>query len=177
MSKAPKTAAQKADGLRDALSQIEAVHEEDRKAGRPSSYKPTYAEIARQLCENGATDYELGVAFGVTTRTIYRWKHEHEEFCHALKTAKDIADERVERALYHKAIGYSYEAVKIMQHEGKAIVHEYIEHVAPDTTAMIFWLKNRRNGAWSDKQEVEHSGSVSLEAMVLGSMKPKEPEK
>jgi hypothetical protein len=148
--------------LRDALAKIETIHEEDKKLGRPSFYRPEYAAIATELCENGATDHELSIAFSVTTRTISRWKIAHADFSLALKTAKDIADERVEMTLYHRAVGYSFEAVKIMQHEGKAVVYEYVEHIPPDTTAMIFWLKNRRPDRWRDKHEVEHSGSVGL---------------
>jgi hypothetical protein len=130
--------------------------------GRPSGFRPEYAEQARKLCELGATDIELADFFEVSDRTIYRWQAKHPEFCQALKAGKVSADERVERSLYHKAVGYSYDAVKIItvaigNNQGSEVRHEkYREHVPPDTTAMIFWLKNRRPEAWRDKHEVEH---------------------
>ncbi len=126
--------------------------------GRPSSYKPEYAEQAAQLCKLGATDEELGTFFKVSTRTIYRWKALHEAFCQAIKVGGESADTRVERSLYARAVGYTYDAVKIMQHKGDVIVERYREHVPPDTTAMIFWLKNRQPERWRDVHRQEHTG-------------------
>ncbi|BBI32355.1 transposase [Cohnella abietis] len=42
------------------------------------------------------------------------------------------------------------------------LVEEKTKEVSPDTTAQIFWLKNRRPDKWRDKQEVNHSGSVDV---------------
>lgn len=125
---------------------------------RPSKFKSEYVEQARKLCELGATDIELGDFFGVDRVTIWRWSQEHEEFCNALKAGKGSADERVERSLYARAIGYTHDAVKIFNANGVPMVVPYREHVAPDTTAAIFWLKNRRPDEWRDKQTQEHTG-------------------
>jgi hypothetical protein len=76
-----------------------------RRGGRPSSYRPEFAHIARALCCRGATDYELAEEFGVTTVTIWRWGARNEEFCNALKEGKDAFDDRVERSLAQRAIG------------------------------------------------------------------------
>lgn len=133
--------------------------------GRPSSYKPEYAQVAEKMCELGATDDEIAEAFGVCVRTIHAWKHEFEEFSASLKTGKSLADERVERSLYQKATGYNYteqQAIKIKkaQHEEEVEVVEVEKHAPADTTAAIFWLKNRRKDEWRDKQEHEHTGQV-----------------
>jgi hypothetical protein len=60
--------------------------------------------------------------------------------------------------LYQKAIGYSYDAVKIFLPYGSTtpIYAPYIEHVPPDTTAAIFWLKNRNPTQWRDAWQLEH---------------------
>lgn len=123
------------------------------KGGRPSSYQPEYAEQARKLCELGATDIEVADFFDVSDRTVYRWQLKYPEFCQALKAGKEAADDRVERSLYHKATGYSFESEKIFQHQGEIIRAKTREHVPPDTTSMIFWLKNRRPEQWRDKTE------------------------
>jgi Homeodomain-like domain-containing protein len=128
--------------------------------GRPSDYSPKFCQQALEMCERGATDMELAEAFGVSARTIYRWQAQHPEFCQALKGGKEAADERVERSLYHKAVGYTFDAVKIMQYEGEPVIVPYQEHVPPDTTAAIFWLKNRRAEAWRDKTEVHHKHTI-----------------
>lgn len=135
---------------------------ERKRPGRPSRYKPEYAEQAEKLCKLGATDIEVADFFGVERTTVWRWSQAHEEFCNALKAGKDAADERVERSLYARATGYTHDAVKIFNADGAPLVVPYREHVPPDTTAAIFWLKNRRPKEWRDKQEVEHSGSVEL---------------
>lgn len=141
--------------------------------GRPSEYRPEFAEQARKLCQLGATDVEIGDFFEVSVRTIYRWKADHDEFCHALKAGKEIADERVERSLYQRAVGYTHDAVKIFMPAGASepVYAPYREHNPPDTTAAIFWLKNRRKDDWRDKQEHEiggkDGGPVIIERVIV----------
>lgn len=108
----------------------------------------------------GATDQELADFFEVDLRTLYRWKNDFPEFCHALKVGKEVADERVERSLFQRATGYEQDAVKIFMPAGAQapVYADYREKIAPDTTACIFWLKNRRPDAWRDKQQTELSG-------------------
>ena len=126
---------------------------------RPSSYKPEFAKQVTTLAELGATDQEVADFFEVDVRTIYRWKHDHDEFCQALKVGKDVADERVERSLYQKAIGYEQEEVKIFMpaNAEQPVYAPFRAKIAPDTTAGIFWLKNRRSQDWRDKQEHDHN--------------------
>lgn len=130
--------------------------------GRPSSYKPEYATQAEKLCKLGATDKDLADFFEVSTRTIERWRVKHDDFCRALKSGKDEADDRVERSLYNRAVGYTYESEKIFNNQGSITRAPCIEHVPPDTTAQIFWLKNRRKDQWRDKTDHEHSGELAV---------------
>lgn len=127
---------------------------------RPSSFCEEYVAQAEKLCALGATDQEIADFFEVSVRTIHRWKADNEQFCHALKVGKAVADERVERSLYQRAIGYEQDEVKIFMPAGASepVYAPYRAKVAPDTTAAIFWLKNRRPDLWRDKQAVEHSG-------------------
>lgn len=130
------------------------------KVGRPTDYKSAYAKQAAKLSEYGATDQELADFFEVDVRTIYRWKHDHDEFCQSLKAGKEIADDRVERSLYQKAIGYEQDEVKIFMPGGaeEPVYAPYRAKIAPDTTAAIFWLKNRRGDQWRDMSKHEHTG-------------------
>jgi hypothetical protein len=134
--------------------------------GRPTSYKPETAEQARKLCLMGATDIEVADFFSIHVATLYRWSQQHPEFREALKAGKEALDERVEKSLFHRAVGYSRDSVKIFQHEGKAVKVPYREHVAPDTTAMIFWLKNRRPREWRDRIQVDASVRVVADEMT-----------
>jgi hypothetical protein len=123
--------------------------------GRPSKYQPQFAVQATKLCQLGATDIELADFFEVSTSTLYLWKATYPEFSEALKSGKEASDNRVERSLFARATGYTFDSVKIFQYEGEPVEVPYREHVPPDTTAAIFWLKNRKPAEWRDKQEIE----------------------
>lgn len=127
-------------------------------AGRPSKFKEEFIEQAEKLCKLGATDIEIADFFNVDVRTLHRWKLESDKFCHTIKTAKEQADERVERSLFARATGYEHDEVDIRVIEGQIVQTPVRKYYAPDTTAAIFWLKNRRKDDWRDKQEHEHGG-------------------
>jgi hypothetical protein len=147
--------------------------------GRPSTYSKTYPKQAQKLCELGATDEEIADFFEVDVRTIYRWKHIHSDFCQALKTGKEVCDERVERSLYQRAIGYEQEEVKIFMPAGaeNPVYAPYKAKIAPDVTAAIFWLKNRRSQQWRDAKDINHKsedGSMSPQpAAILSALERK----
>jgi hypothetical protein len=125
--------------------------------GRPSSFRPELAKMARHLCKLGATDADLAAAFEVSVVTIGTWKAKHPDFLGSLKVGKAEADDRVERSLYQRAVGYSYDAVKIFMPAGakKPVYAPYVEHVPPDVTACIYWLKNRDPAHWRDAWQVQ----------------------
>lgn len=134
---------------------------------RPAKYQPEFAAQAAKLCLLGATDQEIADFFEIDVRTVYRWKHDHEEFCQALKGGKEVADERVERSLYQRAIGYEQDEVKIFMPGGASepVYAPFRAKIAPDTTAAIFWLKNRRSGEWRDKTETDLNANVNVNAV------------
>lgn len=134
--------------------------------GRPSKYKPEFAGQAEKLCKLGATDAEMADFFQVTISTLSLWKVKHSEFSDALKLGKEVADRRVEEALYNRALGYSHEETDIRVVDGAIMETPMIKHYPPDTTAAIFWLKNRRPDEWRDKRDVEHSGAIKLEELT-----------
>lgn len=155
--------------------------------GRPSRYKEEFAQWAEKLAKLGATDSELGEAFDVCERTIDKWKHAHQEFNAALKRGKQFADAEVAERLYQRALGYEHQAVKIVADAKTGAEHtvEYIERYPPDTTACIFWLKNRQRAKWRDRVDqsvggpddgpVKHEHTVASGLLEkLGALKDKE---
>lgn len=124
--------------------------------GRKSAYKEEYNQLAENYALLGATDKEMADLFSVTERTFNKWKKDYPEFLQSLKNGKNIADANVASRLYNRAIGYSCKATKFATSEGRITdSKEYIEHYPPDTTAAIFWLKNRQPEKWRDKKEVD----------------------
>ncbi|EKD5498886.1 terminase [Pseudomonas aeruginosa] len=139
--------------------------------GRPTKYKPEYIKTARALAKLGATNAEMAEAFGVSLSTFNLWKVQHEAFSDAIKIGKDVADARVVDALYHRAMGFSHVDTDIRVVDGAIVETPIVKHYAPDTTAAIFWLKNRRPDEWRDKQELEHSGNIALTDRILAARK------
>lgn len=135
--------------------------------GRPSKYKPEFAEQVHRLCLLGVVDDEIAKFFDVSTSTLNDWKKVHPEFLESLKAGKAIADSKVAAALFHRAIGYSHPAVKIMAVSGFVQKVDYIEHYAPDPTSMIFWLKNRRPDLWREKPEPQDADEVPPPVKVI----------
>ena len=139
--------------------------------GRPTNYNPeihpacrSSTALAEAWASSGRTDKQIAEKLGIVEATLNNWKKVHPEFLEALKKGKEEPDDKVEACLFARATGYDHSAVKIFMpaNAKKPVYAEYTEHYAPDVTAQIFWLKNRRPDRWREKQEVEHSGSVTI---------------
>jgi len=128
---------------------------------RPSKYEAKFAKEAAKLCKLGATDAQLADFFEVSVSTINLWKVQHKEFSESVKVPKAEADEKVEQSLYRRAMGYEHDEVDIKVVAGALVQTPIRRYYPPDSTAMIFWLKNRKPGEWRDKQDVELSGTLN----------------
>lgn len=128
--------------------------------GRPSKYNDElHPKLIKALMEQGKTIPEACEEMGISTSTYWLWSTEHERFSIAIKDAREKADEIVEQSLYRMAKGYEHVVEKPMivgdgMGEGHVEIVKYTERLAPNTTAMIFWLKNRKPKEWRDKQEI-----------------------
>ena len=106
--------------------------------------------------KDGLTDEQIAHNMGIATGTLYRWKEEYCEICEALKRGKEVVDRLVENALLKRALGYEYEEIK-EKYECGMLTERTVtkKQVVPDTTAQIFWLKNRKPEEWRDKRQIE----------------------
>jgi hypothetical protein len=128
------------------------------QVGRPSSFNEQVAATIVRLAADGRTEVEISEIIGISDRTLRLWKGKHPELLPALKEAKAIADDLVEASLFRRATGYTHPEVKLFCHEGMIVSEQVEKHYPPDTTAAIFWLKNRRPKEWKDVQRLEHTG-------------------
>jgi len=122
-----------------------------KRIGRPTDYDPFMVAEAAGMAQMGATDAEICAAVGITHDTFYRWVRSVPGFSDAIKRG-EVHNDRVERTLLQKALGGTKKTVTV-DSDGRRV--EKIEEVAGDTTAQIFWLKNRRRDRWADRQEHE----------------------
>jgi hypothetical protein len=107
--------------------------------------------------KDGLIDEQIAKNIGVSYSTFKEWKKKFPDFSAALKKGKDVVDREVENALYRSAIGFIYEEEAVTNAGDVVLVKKYSK---PNTTAQIFWLKNRKRNQWTDKSEVEVAGTV-----------------
>ena len=131
--------------------------------GRPTKYRAEYDNQAYKLCLLGHTDEELAEFFEVHVSTINVWKHDYPSFYESIKKGKEFADVDVVESLYKRATGMT---LTKQVFKGESLV-EVEDEIAPDTTAMIFWLKNRQPKKWRDKQVTEHEGGITIETKTM----------
>ena len=106
----------------------------------------------------GLTEQQLAHNMGIGWTTLKDWKNKFPALVSAIKKGKAPVDLEVENALLKRALGYDYEETitEVEELDGgrqKKHVRKVKKHMPPDTTAQIFWLKNRRPGRWRDKIE------------------------
>lgn len=117
---------------------------------------------------DGLTDEQIAENMGIGYSTLQTWKSRYQDIQDTLKKGKEVVDIQVENALLKRALGYSYKETTHELIEGGMQVTKVVEkEVIPDTTAQIFWLKNRRPDKWRDKQDVQVSGSLEAEKTKL----------
>ncbi len=121
--------------------------------------------ILEGWARDGMTDEQIAVNMGISARTLYRWKLQYCQICQALKKGKDVADREIENALFKRAKGYDVTETKIKTKNGVVIEKtEITKHIPGDTTAQIFWLKNRKPEYWGggDKFTNEEETEVRI---------------
>lgn len=137
---------------------------ESNPVGRPTLYKPEYAELAEAFCLMGATDATLAEQFDVTEQTINNWKIEHPEFFESIKNGKDVADAKVASALFKSATGGHVitEDKLVDDGTGNKEVITLEKQIEPSVAAQRYWLNNRQRENWKDKVEAEVKVDVRL---------------
>lgn len=117
---------------------------------------------------DGLTDKEIAEKIGISKQTFYDWQKKFPDFSDSIKKNKEVADRSVEDALFRKATGYKIKEITRERQWNSTTnkyelvtVKEVEKEVAPETTAQIFWLKNRKPNEWRDKREVETGASAS----------------
>src|SRR5262245_40374254 len=138
--------------------------------GRPTLYKPEFAEQAYDLCLMGATNQDLADCFEVSRSTIDKWLRREREFAQTVRRGRDLADAEVARALYSRAVGFSYQATKVLLHRGEPVFVPVTVYQPPHVGAGMFWLRNRRPDLWrrDDRRDDRRLQAASRQARDVG---------
>jgi len=141
------------------------------KGGRPSKYhthvEPRLIEI-EGWARDGLTDEQIAYNLGVAYSTFKEYKKKYPDLMATLKKGKEVVDREVENALLKRALGYEYTEEKIeISDDGRKII-QTTKHVPGDTTAQIFWLKNRKPNEWRDKRDVDIKGNMEINNPFAG---------
>lgn len=154
---------------------IKEVMEEMAKSKAEKWLEPDGLLRIEGWARDGLTEEQIAKNMGVSRSTLSDYKVKYPDILRAIKNSKEVADREVENALFNKATGYTVKLKKPMkvrhveydEVSGRKVAEyeriEYIEeevHVPADTTAQIFWLKNRKSNEWRDKVAVTDESSL-----------------
>ena len=154
---------------------IKEVMEEMAKSKAEKWLEPDGLLRIEGWARDGLPEEQIAKNMGVSRSTLSDYKVKYPDILRAIKNSKEVADREVENALFNKATGYTVKLKKPMkvrhveydEQTGRKIAEyeriEYIEeevHVPADTTAQIFWLKNRKPNEWRDKVTVTDESSL-----------------
>ncbi len=125
--------------------------------GKPK-WTPKYTRMAREMAKHRMVEEEIAETLGIHIVTLNRWKKKHPPFAQALKAGKESADKQVERALFERAVGYSHPDTDVRtisrgNGQSEIVLTPIIKHYPPDTTACIYWTKNRQPQKWRDRTD------------------------
>ncbi len=114
-------------------------------AGRPSNYSPAYAGEVITFMEQGLSLTSFAGYIGVSKDSVYHWMTIYPEFSDAVQKAKAKRVLKVEK--------------------------DYLETKHPVVAkTREFILRNADPDEWADKRQVEHSGTLTLQAVLEESL-------
>ena len=130
--------------------------------------EPEGLTLLEGWARDGLTDEQIAGNIGINTSTLYDWKNKFPKISEALKKGKEVVDIQVENALLKRALGYDFQETRVEKSDkdGTKII-QTLKHIPADTTAQIFWLKNRRPDKWRDKPEIPGDSDMLKKAKEL----------
>lgn len=125
---------------------------------------------------DGLSNKEIAHNMGVSLNVFNKWKKENEIFAGFLKKSKEVADKVVENSLFRRANGFEYtetteeRVFNPLKNKFEMVITKKVNKVVlPDTTAQIFWLKNRKPDTWRDRREIDSTEAIDkLDGILTG---------
>jgi hypothetical protein len=132
--------------------------------------EPKLDEVLK-WAKDGLSDKQIAMNLGIAYSTFREYRDKHSALSAILKKGKESSNKQVENALFKRALGYDYEEVieelitnDITGIEELKVVKKVTKVAHPDTTAIIFWLKNRMPDKWKNDP---HKVDIDKEVLKL----------
>ncbi len=138
------------------------------KASKKLKFKNAFMRQVYHLAKLGARDSDVALFFGVSTGVVASWREHNVEFQEAWQAGQYLFGFRVSETLGRRALGYDYKEEEYSQHvdrygEIRNLKKVTYKHMPPDTTAIIFYLKNRHKDSWSDVNRTEIENKLQID--------------
>lgn len=135
------------------------------KGGRQTKYDPKLLPDIYRMSKRGHVDEQIARKIGISPSRFSEWRKLYPALNEVLKAGKDDPDSAVERSLFRMATGYEREVVEPVfdRKNGEIAYARYKKYFPPNTTAAIFWLKNRRKAQWADTHHIEQTVNVLVD--------------
>tara|TARA_R110002072_G_scaffold91346_1_gene203846 strand:- start:46 stop:624 length:579 start_codon:yes stop_codon:yes gene_type:complete len=141
--------------------------------GRPTDYRPEYAEQAYRLCLIGYIDDQLAKFFQVSIQTLHNWRKKNPEFFDATRLGKAVADGRIAHSLFNRAIGITIEEWReAIGRDGELISLKTTKQIPGDVAAQKFWLKNRQPDKWRENFGVSDGQGGAFNLIIHEELRP-----
>lgn len=134
---------------------------------RVTAYNKGMASRILHLAQLGLIQKDIARALQISTKTLENWLRDRDDCRKAYDQGKFVHDHGVQGKLLERAMGFEYEESKTVI--GVDSIGRPYEHtttrmvkVLGDTTAQIFWLKNRDPGSWSDTKQLQINSNIDV---------------
>lgn len=129
--------------------------------------EPQGLTLLEGWARDGLSDAQIAHNCGVSSATLCNWKKQLPDLAAALEKGREVVDYEVENALLRRALGFSYAEVTLEESGDSSKRREVTKLMAPDVSAQIFWLKNRRRDKWRDKPPEDAAAAGDCGVVVL----------
>lgn len=117
--------------------------------------------------KSGLSEKQISQNMGIAYSTLKEWKKKYSALSASLKKGKEVTDFEVENAMHKSAIGYFVEETKTYITETNGVqtkkIEKYKKWIPPNSTAQIFWLKNRKPDVWMDRKAKDNDNKNESE--------------
>lgn len=121
---------------------------------RPKYNSAITPTLVKWMARAGLNEEQIAFNLELKVNTFRRWIKKYPELEEALQEGRDYSDAIIEESLFQRAKGYTV-TIEERKDGDKPFVKQITKHYAPDVTAMIFWLKNRRPDSWRDVRQLD----------------------